>query len=138
MSKKGSNWPDLTRRVASDSFTVTGPDGQEYHPHKGEWVILRQHITPALLQASLWLWGAKGSLTRDTAHEFAANMANLVDRMAAVIVDWNWTGPDGEDYPKPSAETLSKYLSFDELSWLSGEIQGGAKAENPTTPPSST
>lgn len=133
MTKK---WPDLTRRVASDSFTITA-DGEEYHPHKGEWVLLRQRVTPAMTKAGLKFWGIQGKLTRDNASEFAGDLTELLDALGMVVLDWNWTGPDGKPYPQPSAEVMAKYLDFEELAWLTKEAQG-EKAANPTSesPPS--
>lgn len=138
MSKQTGNWPDLTRRVASDSFVIVGPDGQEYHPHKGEWVLLRQHLTPAMMKCILRFFGAKDALNRETALAYADTTDEMVQMLAKVVLDWNWTGPDGQAYPKPSYEVLSGTLSFDEVSWLVGELQERETEPNPTTPPPSS
>lgn len=139
MSKTTRNWPDLTRRIASDSFTITGPDGQEYHPHAGEWVLVRQHLTPGLMHCSLKFWGARSNLSQETAWEYADATAEMASALAEALLDWNWRGPDGELYPKPSAETLNKRLCVEEIAWLVNQIQTKPEpGANPTSPPSSS
>ena len=118
---KSERWPDLTRRVASDGFTLT-VNGQEYHPHKGEWVKLKQAMSGEDMRVLCEFYGVMSQgMSPETALALSGLLTDVWKSLAGTVLDWNWRGPDGEYYAKPSLESI-KGLMIEEIFWLVGAL----------------
>lgn len=124
------------RRDCSD-FVVT-VDGQEFHPHEGEWVEMSRSMTVKELrafhrfqqfvtdmQASEGDSDQNERMMRALDEDFETLTAGLATR----IRGWNWTDNFGEPLPQPDGdpETFAN-LTAEELFYL---IALGGRSETP-------
>lgn len=133
---KNKRWPDLTQKIPGDDFEVKSAEGEPLYPHAGEWVLMRQRISPAAMRVLLKFWplAAKG-FTPESANEIADLLPEVWAILSEAILDWSWTGPDGKPYPKPhkKPEVIANEISFEEMAWLVGQY--GRPAEVPKNSP---
>ncbi len=55
----------------------------------------------------------------------SARAIEMVDRLAAYIVDWNWVDDDGNPLPKPAEDpSVIDRLTSTEVRYLLGELRG--------------
>jgi len=97
-----------TFEVSSDDLVITDPDGNEYHPHAGEWVRFRQDLPWRLTQISV-------DMPND---EYCRAVIAVLVRQ---IRDWTWTAEDGTRLPKPGQEGFEAALwdlAPHERNWL--------------------
>ncbi len=124
MTKKEQRWPDLTRRVASDDFTFT-LDGEEYHPHKGKYVLMRRKISSAGLCTTLRFaaLAAKGiKVTEDGAMEFTNALMDTAKVLSENVLEWDWIDEFDVSYPQPYQKPdVLAGLHVQELMWLVGQ-----------------
>jgi hypothetical protein len=117
---KNKRWPELTQKVDTADFTMTV--GEEvFHPHEGEWVLVRKRISPQAFGVLLRFFPlAKNGINNDNAEAVADLLPQVSDILAAAVLKWNWTGPDNEPYPDPFGhpEVFQKVLSLDEQLYL--------------------
>jgi len=113
------SWPKLNRRVETDDFEML--DGEQvYHPHEGEWVEFRRKIAPADIKVMADFSTSDAPGLRETVQNFDL----ICKLLARVVIDWNWTGPDGEAYAKPHNDPKAfEELSDDELGYLMRKFQ---------------
>ena len=72
-----------------DDFTITDPDGVEYHPHAGEVVRFRADAPFEMFTFDMGMTNA----------EYVEWMCNILLRQ---ILDWTWTDNDEVEYAQPS------------------------------------
>src|SRR5574343_659356 len=119
-------WPVLT--IASDDLTMEA-DGQTFAPHAGEWVKLIRRMGPSEMKiVSECQSAGEVNLTTDEGRDLFDRICAL---LAHMMVDWNWTGPDGEAYPKPTAEVLGQ-LTYEEIGWLMARYTEPMSKNSPT------
>ncbi len=124
-------WPDMTRRVASDDLTIKFGD-EEFHPHAGEYVVMKQKTSVWGMSVALRFWsmaqeGADVSNV-ESVNTFTQAMLDFCDVLADTLLEWTWTGEDGKPYPSPANN--AKYLSMlhiQELLWLAMKYQEPAE-----------
>ena len=119
------------RRFATDDFVLT-VDGQDYAPHRDEWIEVRPLTSMADLAqitAIQMAWNEiqvigedsdQAAVTRSTtlAQEV---LDSLVDRFARIISAWNWTDATTGEPLAPPAEhegAAVRGLSVEELQYL--------------------
>ena len=102
------------RRVYADDLVVRVGD-EEYRPHAGEWVEFRRGVS--VRQRML-----NRQLVQESTNEEEL-YPQVMENLAARIVDWNWTDDDGVALPL-AVETL-EILTFEELNWLLEMSYGG-------------
>jgi hypothetical protein len=71
-----------------DDFEIIGEDGTVYYPHAGEWVRFRSDLPWRLARLDSGMPNL----------EYAEMVVDLLRRQ---VLDWNWTGDDGQPLPKP-------------------------------------
>jgi hypothetical protein len=111
-----------------DDFMITGEDGTVYYPHVGEWVRFRSDLPWRImrLDPDLPNW------------EYAETLIDVLNRQ---ILDWNWTGDDGELLPTPKEDpegfvaTLWD-LGEEERGYLRSHCWDSANLKNATSSPS--
>lgn len=118
-------------KIYADDLTVE-EDEKTYYPHAGEWVKLIR-----CKSSRLYLFGLKQA-TRDhqpgekidkgEMEELQADYKEVCQLLAKYVVDWNWTGPDGNLLPKPGYESILD-LGMEETLWLLQAVQGGRATE---------
>jgi hypothetical protein len=131
MTKGSKNWPTegLKRRVASDDLVVD-IDGEEYHIHKGEYVVFTRKISMADYRLFLRMQGLRGRADDPDDYEASAELDELFgqvcERRAAVVLEWTWHGPDGKPYPEPTAGVIEDLMN-EEFWWLLANYTGPAE-----------
>lgn len=108
--------PRLDLTVTADDLVVT-VDGEEYRPHAGEMVRL---CGPRpgwwFLEALARLQASDGTVTSE-----------LLEALAGVVCEWDWTDDEGQPLPPPSADVLRR-LSIPEVMWLAQTYMTGSEA----------
>lgn len=138
------------QRIPSDDFTMT-VDGQEIHPHAGEWIDMIPVVTIKLMRAASPTVGlladieeiqaAGGNVPPELARRAAEGMQEYYDELcsaiAYVLVGWNWTGPAGRPLPQPDGTAASlRDLSMEEIQYLYRICRaGGATSDTPAPAP---
>ena len=99
--------------------------GQPYAIHKNEWVELLPLIT---MKESFALM--KIANMDDTASNVDNSLNEVCQALAKRVVDWNWTGLDGKELPKPYQNVeVFKDLVNEELIWLITATTGETPSE---------
>lgn len=128
-----------SRRIASDDCIVhVGrqidleskqiiSEGTPYAVHEGEWV----EILPI---GSIRKYLALMQLTQSVQNQDPTTLESALDRLcheiAERVLDWNWTGMDGQPLPKPYRNVeVMRGLCEDELIWLAMATQGESAGE---------
>ena len=112
--------------------------GKPHRFHEGEWVKIIPTIT---MKESLAITEVT-SMADKQEGEMLKTFEQICKSLANRVVDWNWTGIDGEDLPKPYKNPVAFHeLTNEELIWLItaslGESQADKKKElniSQTTP----
>ncbi len=73
---------------ASDDLVVKDDEGIEHHPHAGEWVRFRRDVPWRMVRIAPDMPNS----------EYCPLIIGLLTRQ---IIDWNWTGDDGQPLPQP-------------------------------------
>lgn len=137
MGKRESKYvPEFT--VPADDLVVVDEDGNEHHPHEGEWVRFRKGVPMSIMrlvasaaQIEEVPDGAPDALREAAAIEYARVSEGIVKALARQIRDWNWTDEDYQPLPRPVAdheafvETLWNLDDY-ELAWLQEHLTDGA------------
>lgn len=109
----------------------------EYHPHEGECIVLRQ---PRSI-------GGRDPLRRVYASALAMEagepqpagfLGDLIDAVVAAVDTWEWTGTDGRPLPLPRDdwETVADSLEYPELLWIvEATLRGADPREDFHRPP---
>lgn len=117
--------PIKAEKISLDDFT-TEVDGQEYHPHEGEYV----EVIPIRQLSSL---KNLMRLAQFNAEEFNLGDPKILDQydgltkyLSDVIFDWNLTDDGGDNLPRPfkNPEIIEK-LSLEEINYLVAKLIGG-------------
>jgi len=103
--------------------------GEPVKLHENEWVKVLPVIT---IKESLALGTFRNSAEEN---ELSVAMDSICKSLARRVVDWNWTGVDGELLAKPYKNPeVFKELYNEEILWLitttSGETKGEEKNES--------
>ena len=112
--------------------------GKPHRFHEGEWVKIIPTIT---MKESLAITQVT-SMADKQEGEMLKTFEKICESLANRVVDWDWTGIDGEDLPKPYKNPVAFHeLTNEELIWLItaslGESQADKKKElniSQTTP----
>jgi hypothetical protein len=132
-SKKRKYIPSIL--VESDDITVTDEDGNEHHPHEGEWVRFRRGVplsvirkmSKAALLEELWREGSAESIA-----QMDDILGDVIEALHRQILDWSWTDTGWQPLPKPRAdkavfrEALGNLEDF-EMAWLQEHFADGAE-----------
>ena len=129
------NFKIPTKKIdSSDCIVHVGQDiqdgnivdqGEPYSIHKDEWVELLPLIT---MKESFALM--KIANMNDTTSNADESLNEVCEALAKRIVDWNWTGIDGKNLPKPyQNKEVFKDLLNEELVWLITATTGESKSE---------
>ena len=116
--------------------------GKPHRFHEGEWVKIIPTIT---MKESLAITQVT-SMADKQEGEMLKTFEQICESLANRVVDWDWTGIDGEDLPKPYINPVAFHeLTNEELIWLItaslGESQADKKKElniSQITPSTST
>lgn len=116
--------------------------GKPHRFHEGEWVKIIPTIT---MKESLAITQVT-SMADKQEGEMLKTFEQICESLANRVVDWDWTGIDGEDLPKPYKNPVAFHeLTNEELIWLItaslGESQADKKKElniSQITPSTST
>lgn len=93
--------------------------GEKYHPHVGEEVVFRRHISAKNLMNLLSIQGMGEGDSEWEVAEFLHDV--MCPSLAQVIQSWTWKNPYTEEaYGPPTADTLRE-LHADELNYLLGK-----------------
>lgn len=103
--------------------------GEPINLHENEWVKIFPIIT---IKESLALGTFRNSVEEG---ELSVAMDSICESLAKRVVDWNWTGIDGEPLAKPYKNPeVFKELYNEEVLWLitatSGETKSDEKKES--------
>tara|TARA_R110000824_G_scaffold126285_5_gene285818 strand:+ start:2731 stop:3174 length:444 start_codon:yes stop_codon:yes gene_type:complete len=103
--------------------------GEPINLHENEWVKIFPIIT---IKESLALGTFRNSVEEG---ELSVAMDSICESLAKRVVDWNWTGIDGEPLAKPYKNPeVFKDLYNEEVLWLitatSGETKSDEKKES--------
>jgi hypothetical protein len=115
VGKKRKKFVRVTERIPSDDYVVKDGDGNEildeegnaYHPHAGEWIVLRRDVSGRIFDLSQDMTNA----------EYFETMLRILTRQ---VRDWSWTNDDDEPLPKPT----DKQAFRDALVDLGGDERG--------------
>ena len=104
--------------------------GKPHRFHEGEWVKIIPTIT---MKESLAITQVT-SMADKQEGEMLKTFEQICESLANRVVDWDWTGIDGEDLPKPYKNPVAFHeLTNEELIWLItaslGESQADKKKE---------
>lgn len=121
----------LRRRVACDDY-VFKLDGEEYHAHHGEYVVMKRKISQAGMATvtEFFAMASEGIQTTDIAEVRRWNevLWEAAKVLADLILEWNWTDDDGTPLPEPhKAPEVIANLHVQELVWLIGQYYGPAE-----------
>ena len=116
--------------------------GKPHRFHEGEWVKIIPTIT---MKESLAITQVT-SMADKQEGDMLKTFEQICESLANRVVDWDWTGIDGEDLPKPYKNPVAFHeLTNEELIWLItaslGESQADKKKElniSQITPSTST
>jgi hypothetical protein len=104
---KRKKYVRVTERIPSDDYTVKDDEGNEYHPHAGEWIVLRRDVSGRIFNLN----------TEMTNAEYFDTMLRILTRQ---VRDWSWTNDDEEPLPKPGDRQAFR----DALMDLGGDERG--------------
>lgn len=91
-----------------DDFEIVGEDGTKYYPHAGEWVKFRSDLP----------WRSARLDPGMSNLEYAETVISVLVRQ---VLDWNWTGDDGQPLPRPEDDPAA----FESALWdLGGKERG--------------
>ena len=113
----------LPRQVRAAFCEVEACAASEYTPQAGHYVVLRPLRTFAERRAvnELLNNGAKGADGRLAPVLSEAECEQRIrDTLATAVIDWNWTGADGEPLPLPGSDwaAVTEGLEQAEVMWL--------------------
>ena len=98
--------------------------GEPVKLHENEWVKVLPVIT---IKESLALGTFRNSAKEN---ELSVAMDSICESLAKRVVDWNWTGIDGEPLAKPYKNPeVFKDLYNEEVLWLITATMGETKGE---------
>lgn len=103
-----------------DDLVVRDDDGNEYHPHAGERVRFRADLP--------WLITLLRADMPNT--EYVAGVLEVLKRQ---VLEWTWTGEDGEPLPQPDDpgfERVLMNLGSWERQWLLDNCWQAARNPN--------
>lgn len=114
------------RQIDLESKQITN-EGTSYAVHEGEWI----EVLPI---GSIRKYLALMQLSQSVQDQDPATLESALDRLchevAERVLDWNWTGMDGQLLPKPYRNTeVMRGLCEDELIWLAMATQGESVGE---------
>lgn len=121
----------------SDDMVLTDEDGNEQHPHAGEWVRFRKGVKMSVMRLVARATGLH-DLPDDATPEQQAEMGaeyvevseGIIRAIRGQVLDWNWTDEDWEPMPRPAdseafTETLWNLADY-EIAWLQQHMSDGA------------
>ena len=127
-AKKVKKTKPPTRKVYADDLVVT-VDGEEYHPHAGEYVVFRGKLRLDTLVAAMKLSSIgkmdMSDVTMEEAEALEETASDLYKDLQRGIQDWDWTDDDGTPYRSPPTKAELSDVGFDEVMWLVGASFGG-------------
>ena len=89
--------------------------GKPHRFHEGEWVKIIPTIT---MKESLAITQVT-SMADKQEGEMLKTFEQICESLANRVVDWDWTGIDGEDLPKPYKNPVAFHeLTNEEFIWL--------------------
>ena len=103
-----------------DDFVRLDEDGNEHHIHAGEWVRFRADLP----------WRLAKLADESTGYERFRQAIRVLMRQ---VLDWNWTGDDGQPLPKPGDDEFEDALwdlGGDERDWLANNCWEAANVPN--------
>lgn len=119
------------RTVYSDDLVIY-EDGEEYYPHRGEWVQVRGGMSWRMMKAATRFQRFQGMNTAEVDESELEEIVHAYDQLLQMIVSklvgWNWTDDQGEPLPEPSPEILED-LDQREIEWLMDAISGDQETE---------
>lgn len=109
------------RRVYADDLTII-QDGEEYHPHAGEWVDVRGSTSLASMRLITRVQHLQGmgseDMTAEDIQELDEAIVSLTQYVSGLIAGWNWTDDEGNKYPSPPTAEIIEHLRVEEMWWL--------------------